>query len=176
MQIMPYFKMSLLVTSLFSVVPAPAFADIQAIGWIEHVKVSTANLVFNAKIDTGADNSSINASNIEIYQHSNGSKHVKFSVENRDGVRSDFNLPLVRITHIKRKGAEPLNRPVVSMNLCIGNTLKTVEVNLANRNNFKYHMLVGRTYLKDAYLVDVNKKYTTEPNCVPDPLAANKNF
>ena len=59
MQIMPYLKMSLLVTSLVSVVPAPAFADIQAIGWIEHVKVSTANLVFNAKIDTGADNSSI---------------------------------------------------------------------------------------------------------------------
>ena len=167
MKITPYYIVALLAYSLTTT----AFADTQFIGWIENVKISSNKMMLIAKIDTGADNSSINAQNVDIYHANDGSKRVRFSVQNKNGDSAKFDLPVLRITHIKRKGAEALKRPVVSMNLCIGNILKTTQVNLADRSNFKYQMLIGRTYLKNVYMVDSNKKYTAEPLCAGDALA-----
>lgn len=146
----------------------PAVADsLQTIGWIEQVQIPSNDITFTAKIDTGADNSSLNASDVEIYEH-NGNKRVRFAVENKEGVSSKFDLPLIRIANIKRKRAEPIQRPVVSIALCVGNTLKTTLVNLANRKNFKYRMLIGRSFLKDNYLVNSGKQFTSKPACQND--------
>lgn len=163
------------VASLVSIFFMPlALADQpQTIGWIEHVMVQPQSLLLKAKIDTGADNSSIHAENISIYEQ-DGLKRVRFLVKNHKDENASFDLPLVRIAMIKRKGAEPLHRPVVNMDLCIGGTLKTVNINLANRENFKYRMLIGRSYLKDQYLVDSGKQYTAEPSCSDTTLAQDE--
>ncbi len=157
----------------FVLVTTCAADTTRTIGWVEHVQLQSGNMMLTAKIDTGADNSSIDATNVEIYEH-NSDKHVQFTVEDNHGKSTQFNLPLVRIAHIKRKGAVPLERPVVRMNLCVGNTLKTTNVNLANRKNFKYRMLIGRSYLKDAYLVNANQQFTAEPTCNGETLADNQ--
>jgi len=142
-----------------------AFAEpVHTIGWIENVKLTSKNITMNAKIDTGADNSSIHATNISLYEKDN-IKMVRFTVESEDGEVAEFDQPLIRVANIKRKGAEPLARPVVSVNLCIGKTLKTAHVNLANRENFEYRMLIGRSYLQDLYLVNSSAKYTVDPDC-----------
>lgn len=155
---------------LCGLVPVATAAPARAIGWIEHAQLQPHNMILKAKIDTGADNSSLHAEHIEVYTK-DGAKRVKFSVANHNGEMAEFDLPLVRFTTIKRKGAEPLSRPIVNMTLCVGNTLKAVDINLANRKNFKYRMLIGRSYLKDRYLVDSGKQYTTEPNCAGQNLA-----
>ena len=142
----------------------------KTIGWIEHVKLHNKNMLMEAKIDTGADNSSIHASGIELYEQ-NDIRMVKFLVENKAGEMVEFVKPLVRIAYIKRKGAEPLERPVVKMDLCIGNTLKTTDVNLANRKNFEYRMLIGRSFLIDHYLVNSSQKFTSEPVCTNGNIA-----
>jgi hypothetical protein len=145
----------------------------QTIGWIEHVSIHPESLVIRAKIDTGADNSSLHASNIQVYEV-NGNQMVMFSVENKDGDMARFDLPLVRMAQIKRRGgADPLQRPVVSMKLCIGNTLKDVDINLADRENFQYRMLIGRSYLGEQFLVSAHKTYTREPACNGEKLAHN---
>lgn len=136
----------------------------QPIGWIENVQLNTHDLVMTAKIDTGADNSSVHADKIEIFER-DGRKVVRFEIANTSGESRILEKPLIRIAQIKRKGAEPLQRPVVNLDLCIGNTVKTAQINLANRGNFKYRMLIGRSYLKDSYLVDSNRRLTTRPAC-----------
>lgn len=146
---------------------APSLAESgTTIGWIEKVQLPVQDITFTAKIDTGADHSSIHATDVEIYEH-NSIKRVRFSVENKQGASRRFDLPLVRITSIKQKraGAEPIQRPVVSMDLCVGNILKTTLVNLSNRNNFQYRMLIGRSYLENDYLVNPGKQFTSQPNC-----------
>ena len=146
-------------------VTSTAFAEsTQTIGWIENVRIQPENVQLIAKIDTGADNSSVHAHDVEIYEK-DGTKMVKLAVVNKKGKRADFNLPLVRMTAIKRKGAESLMRPVVNMALCIGDTLKNVHLNLSNRENFKYRMLIGRSFLKGLYVVDSSRQYTIEPSC-----------
>lgn len=148
-------------------------ASERTIGWIEHVRIQPESLVMRAKIDTGADNSSLHASNMRVYQV-NGEQMVRFDVENRDGEMARFELPLVRMAQIKRRGgAEPLERPVVNMKLCIGNTLQVAEVNLADRGNFQYRMLIGRSYLGDQFVVSSSKTHMTEPSCSSEPLARN---
>ncbi len=171
MKIRPYIMATILVSGMAT---ASAAESVKTIGWIEPVNIQPQNLMLTAKIDTGADNSSVHADNIEVYDK-NGVQMVRFAIENRDGDLAEFDLPLVRFTTIKRKGAEPLLRPIVSMSLCLGNTLKDVQINLADRGNFKYRMLIGRSYLKDQYLVNSGKTHTTEPGCKADTLAQNTN-
>lgn len=157
----------------FGLVTVGMADTIRTIGWIEHVQIQSENMLLTAKIDTGADNSSIDARDVEIYEH-NGDKRVRFAVDDNHGNSVQFDQPLVRITHIKRKGTAPLERPVVPMELCVGDILKTTNVNLAKRKNFKYRMLIGRSYLKDAYLVNANQKFTAEPTCKGKALAMNE--
>lgn len=148
---------SLFATSVFAVTP-------QTIGWIEHVSIQPEKMLMKAKIDTGADNSSIHAEDIRITEKDNV-ELVKFTLRNKQGETMQLEKPLVRYALIKRKGAKPLQRPVVEMDLCVGNTVKTVPVNLANRKNFTYRMLIGRSYLKQGYVVDSNRQYIAEPTC-----------
>jgi hypothetical protein len=144
--------------------------ETQTIGWIEHVQIQSHGIMLKAKIDTGADNSSVHADQISVYSR-DGADWVKFSVKNKQGEQADFDVPLARYTMIKRRGVEPVKRPVVSMELCIGNTLRKVDINLANRENFKYRMLIGRSYLQNSLLVNSGKQYTIEPNCTGGNLA-----
>jgi len=148
------------------VVAVPAYAEPPLIiGWIESVSIQPYNLMVQAKIDTGADDSSIHADDIKVLEK-NGVKMVRFTLENKQGETVSVEKPLVRYVEIKRKGAEPQLRPVVMMDLCLGNKLSQTVVNLANRSNFSYRMLVGRSYLmKQAYVVDSNRMHTTTPAC-----------
>lgn len=154
------------ITLIGSLITAPVFAadTPQTIGWLEHVRLQPQNMLMKAKIDTGADNSSIHAEDILVIDKG-GIKVVKFTLRNKKGETLLMEKPLVRYALIKRKGTEPLRRPVVEMELCVGNTARTVPVNLANRENFKYRMLIGRSYLKLGYIVDSNQQYIAEPAC-----------
>ncbi|WP_126455138.1 ATP-dependent zinc protease [Sulfuriflexus mobilis] len=163
----------LLVIIGLGITPASFAEPVKVIGWIEHVRLQSSNMLMKAKIDTGADNSSLHATNITMYEKDN-TRMVRFSIENKEGETADFDMPLIRIANIKRKGAEPLKRPVVSMDLCIGNTLQTAHVNLANRENFQYRMLIGRSFLKEHFLVNSNKQYSSEPACGGDTVAQSE--
>ena len=156
-------RLLLALLALFPVLPLMAGEPV-VIGWVEDVSVVPHNLTFHAKIDTGADNSSMHAEDIHIYEKANA-KRVRFTVEDDRGEVTKLDMPLLRITNIKRKGADDQYRPVVSMKLCLGKQMREVEVNLANRANFEYHMLIGRSFLKGLYAVDSARQYTTKPTC-----------
>jgi hypothetical protein len=135
------------------------------VGWVEKVLVLPDNIVVLAKIDTGADHSSLNVQNIKPFRHFE-KEWVQFTLETRDGRTYTLEKPVFRYARIKRKKAEPLKRPVVLFDLCVGSILKkNVEVNLANRQGFKYNMLIGRSFLKGSTLVDSEMTYTQSPSC-----------
>jgi hypothetical protein len=56
-------------------------------------------------------------------------------------------------------------RPVIRLGICLGNVYKEVEVNLQDRSKFNYQMLIGRSYLKNSFLVDASATFTVETNC-----------
>jgi len=142
------------VTSLALVSPVAAQGK-QVVGWLENARIYPGNLVIIAKLDTGAKNSSLNASNITEVERG-GERWVRFKVTNRYG----------KIAVIERK----VHRIVaILLGICLGNFYKEVEVNLADRSHFNYQMLIGRSFLHGNLIVDPSIKYTIEPKCIGVP-------
>ena len=136
----------------------------EIIGRLERVSISRAELILDAKIDTGAKNSSLNATNYHL-SRKEGEIWVKFDVTNPQGKTVTLEKPVVRFVKIKRKEANTQQRPAILLDICLGKVVKEVEVNLVNRSNFDYQMLIGRSLLRGNFIVDVDKSYTIEPSC-----------
>ncbi len=138
--------------------------EIPVIGWIEQVKIMPEGFKLDAKIDTGADNSSLDAYEIEYYTRA-GQDWVKFRVHNNGGKSFILNKPIKRITQIKRKQGGTIERPVIMLDICLGQQNYLAPVNLARREHFKYRMLIGRSFLESRYLVDSGKTRSHIPAC-----------
>lgn len=136
---------------------------LEILGWVEPVRLAPGNLRINAKLDTGADTSSINAPKAEEFER-NDEPWVRFSVENEDGEIAKFERPVVRMVRI-RSASGLSRRHVVEMRICMAGIERKVEVNLADRRDLNYQMLIGRSYLKGHILVDPGKKSTNRPDC-----------
>jgi len=140
------------------------------IGWIETVQILPENFQLSAKIDTGADNSSLSITNPREFLKGD-EKWIRFSIPIKADETVTLKRPIKRFTRIKNKGAASQKRPVVFFDLCLGTLYKkNVPVNLANRTGFKYPMLIGRTFLKDTAIVDSSLTLSQQPSCSA-PLA-----
>ncbi len=137
--------------------------ELQILGWLEEAKLASAEMAIQAKLDTGADNSSLNAPDHERFDR-DGEEWIRFTVENRDGDKHTFEKPVERNVRI-RSASGTSRRPVVKMELCVGHVLRRVDVNLADRSNLQYQMLIGRSYMKDRILVDSAAEFTADPDC-----------
>lgn len=135
------------------------------IGWIENIKILPENLSLSAKIDTGADHSSLNVINPAEFMKGK-EKWIRFSILIQDDETLTLERPIVRFARIKRKGAPGQRRAVVLFNLCVGTLYKkNVPVNLADRTGYKYPMLIGRSFLKDSAIVDSSLTFSQSPSC-----------
>jgi hypothetical protein len=137
-------------------------AEKKIVGWVEPVAIAPEGVEVNAKVDTGAETSSLDCACVTLLEE--GDK-VRFSVFGNDGTRVWFVRPVERIARIKRHNAKTQERPVVTLGLCMGDTYREVEVNLVNREGFKYPMLLGRNFTRDAAIVDPGATLTTTPSC-----------
>ena len=73
---------------------------------------------------------------------------------------------LKRFVEIKRKGTRASQkRPAILLDICLGKVSNLTEVNLVNRSNFDYQLLIGRSFLHGTFIVDVDLSYTSDPRC-----------
>ena len=153
--------------------PTAAIAETETqqpiIGLVENVRIHPGALTLPAKIDTGADNSSLNAADIRRFTRA-GEKWVRFEVTDADGHTITLERKLVRIARVKRQHGESQRRPVVMLGICLGNLYREVQVTLVDRSRFRYPVLIGRSFMRDSLLVDPSLKFTAEPKC-PEPAA-----
>lgn len=139
-------------------------------GWLEKVTLGKDSLVLTAKLDTGANTSALDASNIRIVTQ-NGQTYVKFTVEdNRSGRKLVLTKPLLRFVKIKLRtwGKLPrtARRPVVVMPLCLDGTVKDIQVDLTRRNHFHYPLLLGRRAIaRFDGLVDPSRTFISRTRC-----------
>ncbi len=133
------------------------------IGEAEHVVVEPEGIVLKARVDTGAQTSSMGVEKLDEFEL-DGKSWVRFIIrrpDNRQAVQ--FTLPVERISKIKRHGGESQRRPVVRLRVVLGSIDHKREFTLADRSDFEYPVLLGRNYLMDAAVVDVSKKFTVKP-------------
>ncbi|MEZ9190228.1 ATP-dependent zinc protease [Vibrio sp. 10N.286.52.F8] len=127
------------------------------VGHIEVVEVN--GMTFPAKLDTGADVSSMNAVNIKRFKK-DGQDMVSFTYQNNQGDKQDFTKPVIDVMRIKAKKGEKVNiRPVVEMKVKLGDLEKEVRVNLQDRSRFEYSMILGKNFLKHGAVVSSDEDY-----------------
>jgi hypothetical protein len=149
----------------FFVVACPASAAPKTIvGWIEKVRIYPGAPLIRAKLDTGAKHCSLNAPNITEFQR-NGETWVRFSITSKSGEKVTLEQKVHRIASIKRHGSIVERRFAIRLGICLSTLYKEVEVNLVDRSDFLYPLLIGRNFMSGDLIVDSSTKFTTQPSC-----------
>lgn len=140
------------------------------VGELEKFYLVGAELVYDARIDSGAETSSLDARNIKRFER-DGNNWVRFDVPIPD---SDDFMTLERevarrVKIIQSSTDESERRVVVELQFMIGNHQQQAEFTLTDRSHLSHRVLVGRNILRDVMLIDVGKEFATElPSSRPD--------
>ena len=128
--------------------------DSRQIGWSESVALPERGIKsMSAKIDTVARTSALNTDNLERIER-NGDVWVSFTLPaagRRSTVRYEAKLADTR--NIKNTGGIAETRPIIETVLVLGKRAWVIEISLADRENMKFDMIVGRTALRKKRLI-----------------------
>ncbi|ARD22686.1 RimK/LysX family protein [Shewanella japonica] len=155
---------SVIVALLIGGVSFSSFAvDKQVLGQTEMMSVSADGIVFEARMDTGAVNSSLHALDISVAGGSatkmkdNVGKDVTFTTFNEKGEKQVVTAEIVGTSTVSNsQGTE--TRYAVKLPIKFGDNTRKVKVNLRDRTTMDYKLLIGRNWLKGKYVVDVSEK------------------
>lgn len=136
------------------------------LGFTERVYVGELQLAMNAKLDTGADTSSVYATNIRLERKQpDGTRWIQFRLTGIDGRVIRFRKKLIRYAQIKLKTGGTVRRPVVSIPVCVGGIMSDAVVNLADRSEFNFPMLIGREFMAHKLIVDPALEHVADDVC-----------
>ena len=114
---------------------------------------------FYARVDTGATTSSIDVENLKQFER-DGKRWVSFDVVNsRSKETHHFEKPVLKRVKIKRIEQEE-HRVKVLMDIKIGGQKVKTEVTLAERADFEFQGLIGRSLLSGRYIVYTSISHT----------------
>ena len=128
------------------------------IGLVEDVILLPWGVKLPARIDTGAATSSLDARDLKV----------------QDGV-AEFKLPkkygevplrllIIDWKYVRSAGARN-KRPIVEVDLCLGPKIVRTRVNLNDRSMVSYPLIIGRSTLKENFVVDCMKSRCLPPTC-----------
>ena len=130
------------------------------VGAIEWVRVQPSGLKLEARIDTGADTTSIHADHIQLLEK-DGKRYVRFTLTDPyTGQSVELERRLRRKVLIKQTSGPSERRFVVKLWVTMGETKELIEVTLSDRSDFEYPLLLGRNFLTDTVIVDVSRHHT----------------
>ena len=168
-------KRSIQIIALFFFgLATPAFAedpeeegrgDPIVLGYLEDITVGKLGLAMKGKLDTGADTSSVHARDVEIYKKGKRDNWVRFRLVGKDGRAIRYDQNVIRFALIKTKTGGTIRRPVIHLPLCVGGKSGDAEVNLADREDFEFDILIGREFLANRILVDPSQTFVAENGC-----------
>jgi hypothetical protein len=148
------YSLALLAALMYATI-APAHDGKLIIGATEVIEIEPSKLQFKARVDTGAQTSSIHAEDVEIDLNGGAKgKPISFTVVNREGQSQRIHSHVVRQIVVKTsEGSE--RRYAVPMIVTLKQHSKTVLVTLNDRAHMRYRLLLGRNWLRDDYIVDI---------------------
>ncbi|MCL5424144.1 MAG: ATP-dependent zinc protease [Gammaproteobacteria bacterium] len=129
--------------------------------WVGFPEVGT---YLQARVDSGANTSSLSATEITRFER-DGEDWVRFKLAlNEDDIvvesqRDEWiEAPIERRVRILQASGEE-SRPVISLLMTLGPISENVEFTLNDRTHLVYPVLLGRRFLMDIALIDVADTY-----------------
>ena len=144
--------------ALLSVLALPVMAAEPTIyGRYEYFKLPEIGQTLKAKMDTGALTASLSAKDIKTFTR-DGDEWVRFRLATKDADSKVYEHKISRMSRIKSRAdendgeeesVEVAHRPVIDLELCLGDEKRTIEVNLTDRSSFNYPLLIGAKGLRE---------------------------
>lgn len=142
------------------------------IGWLEKAYLLEYNFAMRAKMDTGAKNSSIHATEME-YVSVKGKpprSRVRFKTVDTIGNARTIEADIIREVTIKKSSLNmetPIkeSRLEIELDICLTGVKKKIQVNLTNREGMNYRMILGRTALEGDFIVDAGRTFIGGKKC-----------
>ncbi len=132
------------------------------IGWREWVQLPDLGVQeIKAKVDTGADNSSLHAFNIKRFDR-NGVEMVRFEIHPRQRKRRpsiSCEAEVVGEKKVRNPGGRSETRPIIMTTLVVAGKSIEARVNLTTRDEMTFRMLLGRRTIRKSFLVDPGRSY-----------------
>ncbi|MCK9492128.1 MAG: ATP-dependent zinc protease [Sulfurimonas sp.] len=131
------------------------------VGSVEKVHIYPSNIIMDARIDTGAETSSIDAREITRFER-DGKKWVRFTlVDRKTNIPYVMERKVIRVVRISQSSLEKEyeKRVVVVLKITIGDKKELSEFTLTDREHMQFPMLIGRNALQDVIVVDVSGEY-----------------
>lgn len=128
------------------------------VGEVEWVRIAPPGILMSARIDTGAQSSSIHAGKISRFER-DGDEWISFEL-NIDEQPVTIERPILRHVRVfQQSDKDGSRRPVVAMRIIVGNVTDSFEFTLADRAHLEHDMILGRNFLTDLAVVDVGREY-----------------
>jgi hypothetical protein len=138
---------------------APASLNSRMIGNLEKVHIGEdKDLIYYAKIDSGAESSSLHAQNITTFDRlENGSpvSYVKFETIDENELHKVLVRPIVKVSEVRSALGSNL-RYFIREKVWIGDSFYYVNVNLADRSRLKRKFLIGKNILDENYIINTS--------------------
>lgn len=137
----------------------------KTIGWREWVAMPEFGVTeIKAKVDTGADNSSLHAFNLERFEEG-GVNMVRFEIHPRQRKRRpsiECVAPVATERKVKNPGGRLELRPVIRTTLIVAGEEVEALVNLTTRDEMTFRMLLGRRTVRKHFVIDPGRSYLGE--------------
>jgi hypothetical protein len=134
----------------------------QVIGWREWVQLPDLGVMeTKAKVDTGADNSSLHAFNLERF-HRDGVDYVRFEVHPKQRSKRPViqcEVPLAMEKKVRNPGGRSELRPVIKTTIVVAGLELEALVNLTSRDEMGFRMLLGRRAVRGNFVIDPGRSY-----------------
>lgn len=134
----------------------------EIIGWREWLGLPDLGIpAIKAKVDTGARTSALHAYYVTPFDK-DGKSWVRFGLHplQKDSLTCiECEAPIKDVRRVTDSGGHSEQRVVIETCLLINGISMTIEVTLTDRENMRFRMLLGRSALKQGFLVDSGKSF-----------------
>jgi hypothetical protein len=134
-----------------------------ALGWREYLSLPVLGVdCIRAKIDTGARSSSLHVREHQLFEHDDGRRMVRFEIEHglRGELCHEVETEVIAQRHVTDSGGHRSLRLFISTRIEFpGGKAWPIEINLTQRRNMLFPMLLGRTALRRRCVVDPSRSF-----------------
>lgn len=134
------------------------------LGRTENIQLLSGDTLLKAKLDPKLAQTVMDVVILKTFEQ-NGKEFITYSVTSEKNDTKEFTKAVKFWKNVNSSTGKEKRRPVVTVELCLGNKRIRGDVSLANKVHFLYPIVIGSNMLKNTVIVDASKEYTTEPSC-----------